>query len=168
MFSSGQIHSKEWIIQELTKVAFFTDISSIAIVGAWYGTLGIMLSKQMPSTHITMLDIDPRCEKFIKNIIYNSSTLSTVTEDMYRYNYTEDCVINTSCEHISSVNAWLDLLSKNTMVVLQSNNYVAGGGHINCVNSKDEFLNQVKLNEIIYTGELVLPMYTRYMIIGKT
>lgn len=50
--------------------------------------------------------------------------MSSVTDDMYTYKYTEDIVINTSCEHIPDVDKWLSLVPAGTMVVLQSNNFL--------------------------------------------
>jgi hypothetical protein len=101
-------------------------------------------------------------------MIYSNPSLKTITDDMYLYSYTEDVIINTSCEHIDNVQDWLSLLPADRMVVLQSNNYIGGNGHINCVHSKEEFVEQTGLSDILYSGELVMPMYTRYMVIGKT
>lgn len=168
MFSSGQILSKEWIIEKLHNIDPVQNNKQFVIVGAWYGTLGMMIKKKFSSTKVTMLDIDPRCEKFIHNMIYNNSDLKSITGDMYRHSYTEDVIINTSCEHIEDVKEWLSLIPKNKIVVLQSNNYLKGNGHINCVNNTTEFIEQANLSNILYSGELIMPMYTRYMIIGKT
>ena len=166
MFSSGQIYSKQWIINELAKIDNF-KYKKFIIVGAWFGTLGLMIKKQFPKSSVTMLDIDPRCEKFIHNIIYNDSSMKSVTEDMYKHSYDEDVIINTSCEHIDNVQEWLSLLPDNKIVVLQSNNYLAGNGHINCVQSTEEFIKQTNLTDILYSGMLITSMYTRYMIIGR-
>lgn len=168
MFSSGQIYSKEWIIRELTKIDPVHQEKKFIIVGAWFGTLGMMIKWKFPSVNITMLDIDPRCEVFLKNITYGMSDMKSVTEDMYTYRYSEQIVVNTSCEHLPNVRWWIDKLPKNTLVVLQSNNFFEGEGHINCVSSADEFIKQTKLSEVLYSGQLEMSMYTRYMIIGKT
>ena len=166
MFSRGQIHSKEWVIKELRNLSLVTKGQTCLVVGAWYGTLGLLIKKQFPELSVTMLDIDPRCEHFIKNIIYNDSTLSSITADMYLHNYTENIVINTSCEHIPDIKAWIALLPE-CIVVLQSNNFIEGNGHINCVNNTTKFIEQTGLTDILYTGELVMPMYTRFMIIAR-
>lgn len=168
MFSSGQIVSKEWIIDELNRIDTTFQNKKFVVVGSWFGTLGMMLKWVYPSASVTMLDIDPRCEKFINNMIYQFDNIRAVTDDMYLYNYTEDIIVNTSCEHIENVRDWLSLLPKNTMVVLQSNNYVEGNGHVNCVHDGKEFIEQTGLTDIIYAGNLYTPMYTRYMIIGRT
>jgi len=166
MFSSGQLRSKEWAVNELKNIDII-GLRSAVIAGAWYGTLGIMLKKQLPDISLTLLDIDPRCEVFLKNITYDYSNVAILTGDMHEYLYTEDIVINTSCEHISDPRAWLNLLSPGTTVLLQSNNYFAGQGHINCVSSIGGFKRQVNLSKVNYEGELETPMYTRYMIIGQ-
>ena len=38
--------------------------------------------------------------------------------------------------------------------------------HVNCKNSLDEFKNSFVLNKTLYSGELRLDKFTRYMIIG--
>jgi flagellar biosynthesis regulator FlbT len=77
-----------------------------------------------------------------------------------------DTFINTSCEHIENFTDWFKLLLPGKLVALQTNNYFEIEDHINCVNSLDEFKQQVPLSNIIYEGELELEKYTRYMVIG--
>lgn len=168
MFSSGQVRSKEWVIRELTRIDPTHQKKSFIIAGAWYGTLGMMIKWRFPGANVTMLDIDPRCEKFIHNMIYDNPNLTAITGDMYRHSYTQDVIINTSCEHIDNVQEWLSILPKDRVVVLQSNNFVEGSGHINCVHSEEEFVKQTGLLDILYSGKLEMPMYTRYMVIAKT
>jgi hypothetical protein len=168
MFSSGQIASKEWLVKTLENYRCVAHKSDTVIVGAWFGTLGIMLKKSFPYMNIRLLDIDPRCETFIKNITYDMTNIIPVTADMYRYTYTENIVINTSCEHISDLQKWLSLLKKGTVVVLQSNNMSDIPGHINCCSDEKEFLDKCSIENIWYCGKLEMPMYTRFMIIGST
>lgn len=168
MFSSGQLYSKQWILKELSNIDQIHLGKSFAITGAWFGTLGMMIRARFPSTYISMIDIDPRCEKFIHHMIYNNPAMKAITADMYEYHYKEDVVVNTSCEHIPALREWLNIIPLGRTVVLQSNNFTAGLDHINCVNSKEEFVDQTGLSNITYSGELSMPMYTRYMIIGTT
>ena len=165
MFSSGQIKSKEWLVSELMNIGI--EDASIAIAGAWFGTLGFMLKEHLKDVDVTLIDIDKRCAPFVESISRGDFSIRYVTEDMYKYPYYQDVIINTSCEHIPDIQKWISLLPKGTIVVLQSNNFYEGQGHINCVSSKEEFLEQAKLTGVYYSGELVMPMYTRYMIIGK-
>ena len=165
MFSTGQIRSKEWLIDELYKLDI--PFTTVAIAGAWYGTLGHLIKSQFISSKIVMIDSDPRCKVYVDNISQDGEPyVQYVTEDMYAYEYSEDIVINTSCEHISDVMGWVSMLPIGTIVILQSNNFIGGKDHINCVHSKDEFIHQSGLSKILYSGELVMSMYTRYMIIG--
>lgn len=166
MLSSGQLASKEWAVRELSKVVRL-DFQHVIIAGAWFGTLGMLLKHQYPNLVMTLLDIDPRCEIFLKNISTFDRDIFPVTEDMYKHIYTEDIVVNTSCEHIPDVKEWLKNIRSGTTVLLQSNNNSKDEGHINCVYSENEFIEKAGLSEVLYSGQLVTPMYTRYMIIGK-
>jgi hypothetical protein len=168
MFSSGQLLSKEWLVNEFINLDMNISDKSFVIAGAWYGTLGLMLWNAAPYIDITLLDIDPRCKKYVDNIIHGYRRLKYVTEDMYKHHYKEDFIINTSCEHILDLREWLNIIPMGKIVVLQSNNYIDGIGHINCVFSKEAFVKQSGLTNILYSGELVMPMYARYMIIGIT
>ena len=167
MFSSGQLRSKEWVVDEISKLPDLYD-KHFLIAGAWFGTLGMMIKQQFPRIKLTMLDMDPRCEKFIQNLIYDDNSIACITHDMYDFRYAEDVIINTSCEHIPNVREWVKLLPKNCTIILQSNDFVNGNGHCNCVHSEEEFIEQSGLPTILYSGKLEMPMYTRYMIIGKT
>jgi hypothetical protein len=79
-----------------------------------------------------------------------------------------DVIINTSCEHITQdqYDLWLSGMPHNSLLVLQSNNYNIDE-HVRIANSLDEFKDQCQLGSILYAGELDLPMYKRFMIIGK-
>lgn len=165
MFSSGQLKSKNWAISALKRHLKPND--RIVIVGSWFGTLGMMINRIAPEAKITLLDIDPRCKEFVDYIARWQSNIMSVTDDMYDYTYTEDVVINTSCEHVADLQSWIETIPSGTLVLLQSNNNKEMEGHINCCNSVEEFVSKVELNEILYKGEFIMPMYTRYMILGR-
>jgi len=168
MFSFGQIKSKEWLVNELYNLDPSHENKSFVIAGAWFGTLGTMIKRKFPSVLINMIDIDPRCEKFIHKMFYDNGAVNGITIDMYEYHYKEDFVINTSCEHIHDLREWINVLPLGRTVVLQSNNDRTGSGHINCVDSEEELIQQSGLSKILYKNKLVMPMYTRYMVIGET
>jgi hypothetical protein len=167
MFSSGQLASKEWAVRELLKVVDLT-FQHVLIAGCWFGTLGMMIKTHSPTSTVTMLDIDPRCAEFIEHITAFETNVFAKVGDMYKYDYKEDIVINTSCEHIEDVGGWLKLLPKGTTVLLQSNSNAKEQGHVNCVQSCEEFEKQAGLSTVLYSDKLVTPMYTRFMLIGKT
>jgi hypothetical protein len=54
----------------------------------------------------------------------------------------------------------------NSLLVLQSNNYNIPE-HVRIANSLEEFKKQCDLKTVLWAGELELPLYTRYMVIGK-
>ena len=168
MFSLGQIKSKNWLLRELDLYSAEIYNCPAVIVGAWFGTLGVMLRQKYPDMQVNMLDIDPRCEKFIQNIIYDDNMSSCVTDDMYKYQYSEHLIINTSCEHIPDLAAWVSCLPPRKVVVLQSNNYLEGNGHVSCVSSEHELVEKSGLNTVWYRGKLEMPMYARFMVIGMT
>jgi hypothetical protein len=60
---------------------------------------------------------------------------------------------------------WLSGMPHNSLIVLQSNNYEIPE-HIRIANDLEEFKLQSGLENILYSGELKLPLYTRFMIIG--
>jgi hypothetical protein len=78
-----------------------------------------------------------------------------------------DVAINTSCEHITQdqYEEWLTCLPHNSIIVLQSNNYDIPE-HIRIANSLEEFIDQSNL-KVLKADTLDLPLYQRYMIIGK-
>lgn len=168
MFSSGQIHSKTWLVKEIGNYSAIFNKGTALIVGAWFGTLGLMLKRAYPFIDVTMLDIDPRCKTFVDNVIYNTPGMNAITGDMYTYKYTESLVVNTSCEHISDLESWISMLPNNTLVALQSNNYDSIPDHINCVYSEKELAEKSNLKDVWYQGQLSMPMYTRFMVIGRT
>jgi hypothetical protein len=90
-----------------------------------------------------------------------------VTADMCAIRSDADVVINTSCEHITQeqYDLWLSGMPYNTLLVLQSNNYNISE-HVRIANDLDEFKTQSKIN-VLWAGELELPLYKRFMIIGR-
>ena len=56
--------------------------------------------------------------------------------------------------------------NKDQLLVLQSNNYQIDE-HVRTADSLEEFIEQSHV-DVLWAGELALPLYTRWMIIGKT
>ena len=61
---------------------------------------------------------------------------------------------------------WLTNITNDKLIVLQSNDYNIYE-HVRISESLIEFKRQSKLTKIFYEGELDLPRYKRFMIIGK-
>ena len=171
-FWSGQLKSKEWLIEALSmQFSVKDDPVRIEIHGGWVGVLASMLfQSSMPIKRITSLDIDPTCEP-IATMMNKGEEIQgrfqAITGDMCNLISFVDVVINTSCEHITQeqYETWLGKRNDNQLLVLQSNNYIIDE-HIRPATSLEEFKEQSHVT-VLWAGELVLPLYTRWMIIGN-
>lgn len=168
-FWSGQFKSKEWLIDCLGEHVHFA--SSIDIHGGWVGVLASMIfQSNIPVTTICSIDIDPSCES-IATIMNKKEEMEgkfrAVTSDMCEIRSDADIIINTSCEHITQdqFDLWKSGVPYNSLLVLQSNNYNIEE-HVRTAGSLKEFEMQSNIN-ILWSGILELPLYTRFMIIGK-
>ena len=168
-FWKGQIRSKVWLIDNLRK--HVNKVVSIDIHGGWNGVLASMLfQSDIFVTNIRNVDIDPGCEQIANTMNKMEEMVGRfrhVTANMVNLRSDADVIINTSCEHITQddYELWLSGMPQNSLFVLQSNNYNIPE-HIRIASSLDEFKEQCKIN-ILFAGELELPLYKRFMIIGK-
>ena len=187
-FSRGQLESKLWLVKELRKVT--PDIGVVFLCAGWYGTLATMLFESgIRINKIRSFDIDDSCraiaETFNKPWVKQDWKFKTCTQDIHDINFLEhkytvkradgtecelddvpDTVINTSCEHIEDFDSWFAKIPKGKLVCLQSNDYVAIDEHVNCVKDSLHFAEMAPLSKVLFTGELPLEKYTRYMRIG--
>lgn len=168
-FWKGQIRSKIWLIENLKP--FIKSSVKIDIHGGWMGVLASLLfQSNIPIIKIISVDIDPDCEisaATINKIEEMEGRFTAITSNMIEVNTNADIVINTSCEHISQTDyeTWLSNMPNDAILVLQSNNYVIPE-HIRIANSLEEFIKQSNV-EVLWAGVNSLPLYNRYMIIGK-
>ena len=168
-FWKGQIKSKQWLIKNLRK--HINKVVSIDIHGGWNGVLASMIFQStIYTTHIQSLDIDPDCEEIantVNKLEEMSGKFKAITADMCTTKSTADVIINTSCEHITQeqYDQWLSNQPDSSLFVLQSNNYDIPE-HIRLSTSLEQFEKQSNL-KVIWSGEFKLPLYTRYMIIGR-
>jgi hypothetical protein len=169
-FWSGQLKSKEWLVVNLRN--HINRFVTVDIHGGWVGVLASMIfQSDIPVQNIRSIDIDPSCEPIAINMNKIEEMVGkfrAVTADMCAIRSDADVIINTSCEHITQdqYDLWLSGMPHNSLLVLQSNNYNIDE-HVRIANSLDEFKDQCQLGSILYAGELDLPMYKRFMIIGK-
>jgi hypothetical protein len=167
-FWKGQIKSKEWLIEKLRP--FVTESSRIDIHGGWVGVLASMLFQSgIPVRYICSVDLDPECEPIatmMNKLEEQDGKFKALTSDMCSVPVSGDVVINTSCEHITQeqYNIWLSRIPQGNLLVLQSNNYNIPE-HVRISNSLEEFKNQCNIN-VLWSGELDLPLYKRFMLIG--
>ena len=172
-FWRGQILSKEWLVTELQKQKHHVKTwPTIDIHGGWVGTLASLLfQSNLYISHINSIDIDPDCEEIARTMNQMEMELGkfrAITADMCTFRSDADIVINTSFEHITQdeYDLWLSGLRQDSLIVLQSNDYNIPE-HVRIAKDLEEFKSQAGLETIMYEGVLELPLYKRFMIIGK-
>lgn len=170
-FNPKQVACKLWAREKLL-ATLGPAFGRIAILGGWYGVLAAMLfdDPRFAIETIDSFDIDADVGAVAETLNRDwSARFAARTEDMYALDYHKlgaDLVVNTSCEHIADLPAWLALLPKGSRVLLQSNDYFAEPTHINCVPSLEAFVEQAGLSEVVFSGALAQKKYTRFMLIG--
>ena len=190
-FSRGQLQSKLWLVKELKKCD--VELGTIFLCAGWYATLATMLfESDIKIDKVRSFDIDDTCvdiaETFNKPWFVDQWRFKSITQDIMEVNYNEhiwqywsnannrmsrpitdtpDTIINTSCEHIENFAEWYDKIPDGKLVILQSNNFYEVKEHVNCVGSVEEFAANAPMQNILYSGELDLPKYRRFMLIGR-
>ena len=169
-FWRGQMHSKIWLCEVLLHHGPFCP-STVDIFGGWVGSLASLLSNSgIIPRHIRSIDIDPDCEEPARTMnmeLVKVGRFEAITADMCDFESDAEIVINTSCEHITQeqYDRWLSNISKDSFIVLQSNNYVIDE-HVRIANSLEHFKEQSNI-ETVFEGTLELPLYDRYMLMGR-
>jgi hypothetical protein len=171
-FWSGQLKSKEWLIESLAlHVPIKDGPYSIDIHGGWVGVLASMLFQStIPVKNIRSIDIDPLCQH-VATMMNKGEEIEgrfkSITSDMCTIRSDANIIINTSCEHITQeqYDLWVSGHPHNSVLVLQSNNYDIPE-HVRTASNLDEFKKQCNI-DVLWSGEMDLPLYKRFMIIGK-
>ena len=167
-FWRGQIQSKEWLIENLQPLV--NSPSRIDSHGGWVGVLASMIfQSKIPARYICSVDIDPACEPIATMMNKHEEIdgkFRAITGDMCSVPVSGNVIVNTSCEHITQeqYEIWLARLPKDSIVVLQSNNYDIPE-HVRIAQTLEEFKKQSHLTEL-WSGMLKTQLYTRWMIIG--
>jgi len=181
-FSKGQLASKSWLLKELHHTYPKIPNLTVAILGSWIGALVEPLHKSISIERIYGIDTDAeaieKSEKLNRQFVQDSWKYKGVVHDVDLLDCSEmefqtggelinvkpDCIINTSCEHMSTL--WYDSVDSDQLIVMQTNNSEEFEGHINTCESVEEMQLKYPLSETRYVGELITPAYTRYMQIG--
>lgn len=175
-FNEDQIESKIWLVEHLERAADL-GASRVAILGAWYGVLGLIMDQLMlrPPAEVLCIDIDEAACGIAKQLLSVLSLRNEVRHaDMLEIDYVELGVgrttvfINTSCEHLANFSGWRARVPAGAHLVLQSNNHLGCPEHVNCVADLDAFERQASLSHIDYRGTLQLKRFDRFMLIGRS
>lgn len=186
-FSLGQLQSKQWIIDKLKDLN--TDLGIVFNLCGWYGMLpAMMFEAGIRMNKIRSFDIDESCAIIADDM--NKSNLSSwvfkaITDDINNINFknhtwrmwsssnnrvshgiieSPNTIINTSCEHTND--DWFKKVQNGQMIIIQSNDFWDGDGHINCCLDMGDFDSRYPMTTTLYTGERVLQKYTRFMKVG--
>jgi hypothetical protein len=170
-FWKGQLNSKVWLVDNLRKIQN-EKWNDITIHGGWNGVLAsLIFNSEIKVDKILSIDIDPECEKPARTVnkrYFREGRFAAITCDMCDFDYQADVVINTSCEHITQEQyvLWLSKQSKNSIIVLQSNDYFDHEEHVRCSKDVDQFIDQSGIIPL-FADKLKTKKYDRFMIIGK-
>ena len=173
-FSDNQFKSKGKLLEVIDDLNILSENHEVIILGSWYGSLLIPhLANKVK--RITCIDLDSNVLKVAKNRLFNNfSNLEFIEGDIFdkdlkRY-HTTKLFINTSCEHMPAMNTWpyWKTVSASTYFAFQSNNMYDIDGHTNCVDTIEDFKNQLPSNtEILFEDQLDDSRGIRFTIIGK-
>lgn len=173
-FSENQFKSKMKLIQSLKKLEILNTKSEVIILGSWYGSILVPALSHIVKK-IDCIDLNDTVIKIGKNrLLKHYKNVIWRTGDIFSYkkiNYAEaSLIVNTSCEHMLPIKSWpfWEDIKSGTYFAFQSNNMFNIKGHINCVNSLEDFKNQMPKNaEFLLEDELVDDRGKRFTIIGK-
>ena len=170
--NENQFFSKEWLVKK--SLPFIKNKEQILIAGSWYGLLGGMLKENGVKGKITLVDSDSYTKNIAKKFNTSPDVIARCKDAVNYFIQTRkykkwDVIINTSCEHMEKEDIQLfnKLKDNQTIVILQSNNYEQVNSHVNTSKSLEEFMEYLKLTEILFKDTLKTKNYERYMVIGK-
>lgn len=189
-FSRGQLESKLWLVNTLKELD--VELGTVFLCAGWYATLATMIFESgVKVDKIRSFDLDPStvdiAEIFNKPWFVDQWKFKAIVEDIVNIDFNEhtwqfwsnannrmskpisdnpDTIINTSCEHIENFDEWYAKIPTGKLVILQTNNYVEVKEHVNCSTDLDAFKKQAPMTTELYSGELLLPKYKRFMRIG--
>ena len=188
--SQGQLKSKMWMINELKTLDL--DLGTVFLCAGWYGLLAtLMFEHDLKVDRVRSFDIDPDvvtiADKFNLPWFSDNWKFKAVKEDIHNIDFEchnwrawsnsnermsypitdyPNTVINTSCEHIEGFDDWYAKIPDGKLVILQSNNFETIDEHVNTATDLHNFSDQTPMAEVLYSGELDLAAYTRFMRIG--
>ena len=181
-FSLGQLASKFWLLDHLKAVPPPPPKATVAYLGCWIGSLAPFILDSLSIERIYGFDTDPiaitQAEVFNRKYVEDGWKFKGVIADvgLLQMNNLEfetggeliqtkpDWIINTSCEHMDT--DWFDTVDSDQLIIMQTNNSPAFNGHINICDSIEHMKNKYPLTNTMFVGEMITPVYTRYMQIG--
>jgi hypothetical protein len=170
-----QVDSKLWLIDELTS-RYDLGNTTVTVLGAWYGVLPLLLNWRLAKPPGRMVCVDISAEACALGQTVVGSLYPNIeyhVADVMAMDYTKlarhpsSVLVNTICEHLADVRSWWSRIPAGQLTVMQSNNYERCPDHVNCVKDLDAMKAQTPLSELLYEGALKLPIFDRFMLIGR-
>lgn len=173
-FSNNQFAEKIKLIEYIENLNILNEDSEIIIFGSWYGSIFIpVLSPKVK--RVTCIDLNDQVLKIAKNKLFQDYKNvefivgNIFSKDLSRY-HTTTLFINTSCEHMPPMKTWpfWSSASKDAYFAFMSNNMDYIEGHVNCINSVEEFKNQLPTYlKVLFEDEIVEERGIKYLVVGK-
>jgi SAM-dependent methyltransferase len=173
-FGRNQFAAKSLLVDLIDQMECLDSESEVVIFGCWYGSVIIpKLAKRVKS--IYGIDLDKQVIHIAKNKFWkDNSKIKLIEGDAFasfRKNYgTAKLFINTSCEHMPAMKDWpsWSKVSDDAYFAFQSNNMFGIQGHINCVDTIEDFKKQLPAHaEVLHQEELTDDRGTRFTLVGK-
>jgi hypothetical protein len=171
--NQGQVESKIWLFDVLKDV-LPPGKYDFHFAGGWTGLtslIGIWLYPELIK-HCHSFDIDPDCEPLatlLNKPFSFTGEFSASTLDITDFPYAPhkpSILVNTICEHLPDFKNWYGQVPAGQFLVLQSNNLFSAEGHVNCVENLNNFIALAPMSTCLFSGELELFDYKRFMLIG--
>jgi hypothetical protein len=173
-FSKNQFAEKIKLIEHIKNLNILNEASEVIIFGSWYGSIFIpVLSPKVK--RVTCIDLNDQVLKIAKNKLFQDYknvdyiAADVFSKDRERY-WNTKLFINTSCEHMPPMKEWPFWInvSKDAHFAFMSNNMDYIEGHVNCINSVEEFKNQLPNNfKVLFEDEIVEERGIKYLVVGK-
>ena len=163
--------------EQLEKLPIFSFSPKLCIdvIGSWFGfPLIEMLADVFDIKQIDLYDIDEECHKvtaqYINHFDYDFRIVQFKDFFERKEIRRRQLIINTSSEHMSDIITMKEYYKDypiKPILAIQSNNYFEVEDHINCVKDVDELIEKNQIEDVLYKGKRSLPLYDRFMVIGK-
>lgn len=170
-FNKETIASNLWAINEIDGIFGYTEINRYVIIGGGCGLLASLIfsyvnliSNQTMTPVILSIDKDEQKSQFSK--IVNSfqhfsgdyiSIVNEVDDPKMYYGFQNkmenQLLINNVAHRFQDIDKWIKKIGKGVNV---------------CLLGKELLFPESSLTEIYYQGVMMLPDYSRYLVVGKT
>ena len=168
----SQMEGKLWLVSEMENLNL--GCKRAALLGGWFAQfITPLLIDTLGFEFVGNYDIDKDAQlisykfnrRYKEEGKYKAIRTNTLIHPL-KEEY--DIIINTSCEHMYPMKKFRELNPNlKSWFVLQSTNEDKFDDHINCVNNTKELVEQGKLKQVLYEGQLTLDNgMTRFMVIG--